>query len=129
MTYNYLQEETKDIIDYIKNELTFTNRLNLLASGKQSGKQQATEELNEKLFNVDSVTGNGSGSYTFNTLQAERNLVGNWEILRTAIDELDPSFDAIHKGAEACDVLVRIYLLPTAIDDAITKLWKKDENS
>ena len=60
MTYNYLQEETKDIIDYIKNELTFTNRLNLLASGKQ----QATEELNEKLFNVDSVTGNGSGSYT-----------------------------------------------------------------
>ena len=125
MTYNYLQEETKDIIDYIKNELTFTNRLNLLASGKQ----QATEELNEKLFNVDSVTGNGSGSYTFNTLQADRNLVGNWEILRTAIDELDPSFDAIHKGTEACDVLVRIYLLPTAIDDAITKLWKKDENS
>lgn len=37
MTYNYLQEETKDIIDYIKNELTFTNRLNLLASGKQGG--------------------------------------------------------------------------------------------
>ena len=62
-------------------------------------------------------------------LTPERNLVGNWEILRTAIDELDPSFDAIHKGAEACDVLVRIYLLPTAIDDAITKLWKKDENS
>lgn len=125
MTYNYLREETKDVIDYIKNELTFTKRLDLLASGKQ----QAAEDLNEKLFNVDSITGNGSGSYTFNTLQAERNLVGNWEILRTAIDELDPSFDAIHKGAEACDVLVRIYLLPTAIDDAITKLWKKDENS
>ena len=33
MTYNYLQEETKDIIDYIKNELTFTNRLNV--SGEQ----------------------------------------------------------------------------------------------
>lgn len=123
MTYNYLQEETKDIIDYIKNELTFTNHLDLLASGKQ----QAAEDLNEKLFNVDSVTGNGSGSYTFNTLQAEKNLIGNWEVLRAAIDELDPCFDAIHKGAEACDILIRIYLLPTAIDNAITKLWKLDK--
>lgn len=125
MTYNYLREETKDVIDYIKNELTFTKRLDLLASGKQ----QAAEDLNEKLFNVDSITGNGSGSYTFNVLQAERNLVGNWEILRAAIDELDSSFDAIYKGPEACDVLIRIYLLPTAIDDAITELWHSDNKT
>ena len=67
MTYNYLREETKDVIDYIKNELTFTKRLDLLASGKQ----QAAEDLNEKLFNVDSITGNGSDSYTFNTGQVQ----------------------------------------------------------
>ena len=124
-TYDYLKQESEDVIDFIQENYTIQEQRRLL----NSKDNDAIESLYERLFNEDCVTGNGSGSYTFNTLQAERNLVGNWDILRTAIDELDPSFDAIHKGAEACDVLVRIYLLPTAIDDAITKLWKKDENS
>lgn len=125
MVYNYLTKETKDIIDYIQNELTFTERLELI--GKE--KEDAANELYEQLVNEDSVTGNASGTYTFNILRAERNLVGNWTVLQSAIEEINPGFDAIKQGAEACDVLVRIYLLPTAIDNAIAKIWELDRKS
>ncbi len=37
------------------------------------------------LFNEDSITGNGSSSYTFNTYKAECNLVGNWSLLKEAL--------------------------------------------
>lgn len=124
MVYSYLKKETKDVIDYIQKELTFTDRLELIGKDKQD----AANDLYEILINEDSVTGNASGTYTFNVLRAERNLVGNWTVLQAAIAELAPDFNAIEKGAEACDVLVRIYLLPTAIDNAITQLWEEDKN-
>lgn len=111
--YDYLSNEVKDVIDYLKdNKVNFTN----------IDQDTIANRLNTQLFNEDSVTGNGSGSYTFNTVKAERNLVGNWELLHAAIAELDPSFNAVDRGAEACDVLVRLYLLPTAISEALKQL-------
>lgn len=117
-TYNYLAQETQDIIDYLKNELTTEEQQQYL----QEDEDDFIDGLNSRLFNEDSVTGNGSGSYTFNTIQAEQNLVGNWELLRGAIEEIAPDFDAINRGAEACDVLIRLYLLPEAIKEAVKRL-------
>lgn len=111
--YDYLSNEVKDVIDYLKeNKVSFTS----------IDHDAIANKLNTRLFNEDSVTGNGSGSYTFNTVKAERNLVGNWELLRAAITELDPSFNVLNRGAEACDVMVRLYLLPTAISEALKQL-------
>ena len=38
-------------------------------------------------FNSDSVTGNGSGSYTFNSWAAEENLCHNMDLLKEALNE------------------------------------------
>lgn len=111
--YNYLSHEVKDVIDYLKE-----NKVNL----NNIGQDVISSRLNAQLLNEDSVTGNGSGSYTFNTVKAERYLVGNWELLRAAIAEIDPSFNMLNRGAEACDVMVRLYLLPTAISEALKQL-------
>lgn len=116
--YNYLDQETQDVINYFKNELSTEEQQQYL----QEDEEDFIDSLNSHLFNEDSVTGNGSGSYTFNTLQAEKNLVGNWELLRTAVEELSPNFNAVTRGAEACDVLIRLYLLPEAIQKALQKL-------
>ena len=119
-TYDYLKQESEDVIDFIQENYTIQEQRRL----RNSKDNDAIESLYERLFNEDCVTGNGSGSYTFNILQAEQNLVGNWTLLQAAIEELSPEFDMLKEGPEACDVLIRIYLLSEAIEEAVTKLRK-----
>ena len=69
------------------------------------------------------MTGNGSGSYTFNTYEAEENLVGNWDLLLEALENFGQAdINPIEKGAEWCDVTIRCYLLPSAIDDVLEEM-------
>lgn len=103
--YNYLKAETDDVIVYIKdNDI--------------DPKTVDPDSLNDLLYDEDSVTGNGSGSYTFNMLQAEQNLVGNWDLLR-ACTRYDPDFDLLKEGPEAADVIIRCVGLGCAIDEAL----------
>lgn len=70
---------------------------------------QSWESAYDDLFCDDSVTGNGSGSYTFSTVQAEENVAG------IIFDEefvgycRDMGWDGVptEKGAEAVDVIAR----------------------
>lgn len=103
--YNYLEAETDDVIEYIK----------------ENDIDPATVDpdwLNDLLYDEDCITGNGSGSYTFNTVQAEQNLVGNWDLLR-ACTGYDPDFDLLKEGPEAADVIIRCVGLGCAIDEAL----------
>ena len=68
------------------------------------------------------MTGNGSGSYTFNTWKAEENLCHNWDLLAEALDELGSKTDILKQGAEALDVTIRCYLLGQAIAEALDEL-------
>lgn len=72
------------------------------------------------MFVDDSVTGNASGSYTFNAWQAEENLCHNMDLLEEACEEFDckPKLD----NAEWCDVTIRCYLLDDAISEVIKSL-------
>lgn len=115
MQYNYLENEVLDVKDYIKD-----NHYSL-----KSDRDCLAEELSETLMLDDTVTGNASGSYTFNTLQAEQNLVGNWNLLQEAVEELAPDINILEKGPEWCDVLVRVYLLDQAIDQTLDDLLIK----
>lgn len=67
--YNYLEAVTSDVLDYIKEEINLDEW-----KGNREGLE---EKLNDELWTVDSVTGNASGSYTFNTWEAEENLAHN----------------------------------------------------
>ena len=80
------------------------------------------EELYDRLWTNDAVTGNGSGSYTFSTYQAEENLCHNMDLLREALEEFGCDISYLEKGAEACDVAIRCYLLGQALSEALEEL-------
>jgi hypothetical protein len=111
--YNYTEAVKEDVLEYIKNEIDFTE-FNTI--------EELQEKLNEDLFTEDSVTGNASGSYTFSTYQAEENIAHNWDVLAEAIEEFGGSENPIEKGVEWCDVTIRCYLLGNAIAEAMEEI-------
>lgn len=111
--YDYLEAVTNDVRDYIGNEINFKDFDSL---------DGLREYLNDKLWTVDSVTGNGSGSYTFNAYEAEENLCHNWDLLEEACNEFGCLDEAISKGPEYCDVTIRCYLLGQAIEAALDEI-------
>lgn len=113
--YNYLEAVTSDVLDYIKEKINLDEW-----KGNREGLE---EKLNDELWTVDSVTGNASGSYTFNTWEAEENLAHNWDLLAEALDEFgQDGTDVLRQGAEAMDVTIRCYLLGQAIAEALDEL-------
>ena len=66
--YNYLETVKEDVKNYIENEVDFLQYNSI---------EDLQEKLYDDLFVEDSVTGNASGSYTFNTYEAEENLCHN----------------------------------------------------
>lgn len=80
------------------------------------------EELYNQLWIDDAVTGNGSGSYTFNRWKAEENLCHNMDLLKEALEEFGCGLSYLEKGAEACDVTIRCYLLARALSEALEEL-------
>lgn len=118
--YNYKDAVLEDVKEYIKENYTDEEiKENLSYSG---AKEKFIEKLNDELWICDSVTGNASGSYTFNTWQAEENLCHNMDLLQEALQEFGCGIDYLEKGAEACDVTIRCYLLYGAISEAIEEL-------
>lgn len=90
------------------------------------GNRDALEEkLNDELFNEDSVTGNASGSYYFNTYSAEMDIAHCWDLLAEALEEFGSDMTAtemLDKGAEWCDVIIRCYLVGEAISSVLDEL-------
>lgn len=79
------------------------------------------DEFYDDLWTVDSVTGNGSGSYYFNSAKA-RNAVSEFiftDEFKDMCDEwcLDVA-KLINDGPEAIDVTIRCYTLDSVRDDA-----------
>lgn len=119
MTLNDYKEQVKnDLLEYAKECYEYD-------------KDITAEQIMEQAWTADSVTGNGSGSYTFNTYEAEKNLSELvWD------DELldifkDFGYDSIplDKGAEAIDVIIRCYLLSEFTDDVQNLIDELNLNS
>lgn len=118
--YNYRESVKEDCINAIKERYT-----------DEELKEIFNNESDDYLFNNcyddfwvdDSITGNGSGSYTFNSYTAGEYLVGNYDLLRDAVREFGcDSVDVLEKGEEWCDVTIRCYLLGECLDEAIKEL-------
>lgn len=111
--YDYRRAVCEDIRNYIKeNGIKVTSET----------REEIEESLREDLWADDSVTGNGSGSYTFNTWKAEEYLFHNLDLLAEACDEFGCSTDVLKDGAEMCDVTIRCYLLPECISSVLDEL-------
>lgn len=117
-TYNYLENVKEDVRNYIEeNKIVVTS----------SNREEVEQELNDTLFVNDNVTGNASGSYTFSTSQAEEYLCHNFELLTEALTELGSYSSGLEKGAEACDVTIRCYLLGQAISEVLNEIEIENE--
>lgn len=112
--YDYREAVKNDVMEYIKNEIDFSEFDTL---------EELEEKLNDELWTVDSVTGNASGSYTFSTYEAEENICHNLDLLGEALVEFGSGADyLITNGAEAADVTIRCYLLGECITAALEEL-------
>lgn len=119
--YNYEKAVLEDILRYIEDnhndlvEITISNQFDI---------DELTEHINDICWTNDIVTGNSSGSYTFNAWEAEENLCHNWYLLSNACNEFgtNPDLD----DPEGMDVLVRCYLVSDVLTDleVIEKLEK-----
>ena len=119
MEYDYREVVKEDVIEQIKDGY----KENSLRLYKEEGRDALEEYLNDELWVDDQVTGNASGSYTFNTWKAEENLCHNMSLLEEACDEFGQDVgEAVKRGAEYCDVTIRCYLLGSAISEAIDEL-------
>lgn len=112
--YDYLEAVKEDVLEYIKNEIDLEEW-----KGNADGLEAM---LNDELWIADSVTGNASGSYTFNTWKAEEYLCHNLDLLEEAANAFDCNADLLRKGAEYCDVTIRCYLLGLAISEVLEEL-------
>ena len=76
MKYNYEENMKEDIKNYILENYE-----------KEEIENLDYNDIYDELFIADSVTGNGSGSYTFNTWEAEENISHNHDLLEEAQEE------------------------------------------
>lgn len=113
MAYDYREAVKNDVLDYINSGIDFEEFDTL---------EELEEHLNEVLFVHDSVTGNASGSYTFNSWEAEENICHNLDLLAEALEEFGGSLDILKDGAEAADVTIRCYLLGQCIAEALEEI-------
>ena len=111
--YNYLEAVKDDVLNYIEENISFQDF---------EDRDELEEHLSYVLWTEDSVTGNASGSYYYNTWKAADALIHNWGLLEEALENFGDDSNPIEKGEEWCDVTIRCYLLPTAISEVLDEI-------
>lgn len=110
MKHDYFEEMKEDIKEYLQNT-----------------DERDFDTLYDDMFVDDSITGNGSGSYTFSTWQAEENIAHNMDLLSEAMEEFGSSPADMQNGAEWCDVTIRCYLLGQVLQEVLEELENEEE--
>lgn len=126
--YNYVDALKEDIKDYIEE-----NDIDIKTLG-DGDRYSAESALNDDLWVEDSVTGNGSGSYTFDREQAKEYLFDSsdgMELLKEAVSEYGIEAETIAEKMmgedwEWFDVTIRCYALYQAISEVFDELWDEE---
>lgn len=119
--YNYLETMVEDIKDYIR------NNAELDRNDLEYDREDLEQKLHDDLWTEDSVTGNASGSYTFNCYQAEIQVCDNMDLLNEMCREFGVEAETIGQKFldeewEWMDVSIRCYLLGQAISEALDEI-------
>ena len=122
MKYYYLEAMTEDVKEYIKDNYTTAEQLTALED-----REEWENTLHDALWIEDSVTGNASGSYTFNRYTAKEYVIENIDILNEAVQEFCIESETVrdkflNEDWEHFDVCIRCYLLLAAISKAIEEM-------
>lgn len=111
--YDYYKNVREDVKQRLNEWLDF-DRIN-----DYSDIDEVISAVYDDFFNSDSVTGNGSGSYTFNSWAAEENLCHNMDLLKEALNEFGGELNDYIDSAEACDVTIRCYVLGQLVGEVV----------
>ena len=113
--YDYREAMTEDVKEWIKQNIDLTEWT--------EDREGLEQQLNDDLWTEDSITGNASGSYYYNSYKAEESIAHNWNLLNEALDEFEQNnINVIKKGAEWADVIIRCYLLGFVISDVLDEM-------
>lgn len=120
--YDYRQSILEDVIEYIRDEVD---------ASEYEDRDALEVSLNDDLWTVDSVTGNGSGSYTFDRAKAREYVTGNLDLVQEmagdfCIDHADLGKHFMEDDWEFFDVSIRCWLLSWAIGYALDWLESDD---
>ena len=110
MKYDYREAMREDV----KNALEEMD-----TTGKTEG------DIYDELWIDDSVTGNASGSYTFNSFKAREYVAGNEDLLAEALEEFgagDSEYKKALTDPEYADVTIRCYLLAEVLSEVLSEV-------
>lgn len=112
--YDYRKAVLDDVRNYIAEEID--------TAEWRGRRNELEEELNDELWTDDSVTGNASGSYWFNTWKAEESLCHNLDLLEEACFCFGCHSEEYLTSPESADVTIRCYLLGECIAEALDEI-------
>lgn len=120
MAYDYREAMKDDIVQYIEENINLD---------EYEDNDELYEALDEDLWVADSVTGNGSGSYTFNREEAKKYVVDNMDLVGEMIEEFDIDTKTIgekfkEQDWEYFDVSIRCYLLGEVLGEVLEELGR-----
>lgn len=121
MAYNYFEAVKDDVKQAIEDNYNVAD---------YPDRDEFEQTLNDDLWVDDSVTGNGSGSYTFNRDQAKEYLFDSNDglnLLREAVSDFGIDAETVvdhfmSEDWEWFDVTIRCYVLGQAIGEALDEI-------
>lgn len=120
MAYDYREAMKDDIREWIKDNYEYIED----SVDDYKNAEEVCEFLNDELWTEDAVTGNASGSYTFNAKQAKEYVLANIDLAGKAMEEFGYTAEAfgekiLDEAWEWLDVTIRCYLLGEVIADVV----------
>lgn len=121
---NYLNETIANVKEYIEYNMDLEHDI---ITRQFEDRDEIEEYLNDTLFIDDSVTGNASGSYTFNREEAKNYVLADIDTVREALQEFGTDAGTIaekflDEDWEYFDVIARCYILGQAIAEVLDEL-------
>lgn len=111
--YNYFEAVKADVRDCLRD----------YEREEDEGLDAYRERLYDDFWTDDAVTGNGSGSYTFNSAKARKYVLAGIEQVAEACQEFGVNLGELIEAGEweRLDVTTRCYYLRQAIDAVVTE--------
>ena len=127
MAYDYREAMTDDIKQYIDENVTIDDNGYTYNGEVYEDGQELYDALTDDLWVDDSVTGNGSGSYTMNREEAKGYVVDNMELVSDVMNEFGIESDYVGKRLldqdwEYFDVSIRCYLLGEILGEVLSEM-------
>lgn len=128
---NYLKETIENVKEYIEYNMDLENDI---LTGEFEDRDAIEEYLNDTLWTADEVTGNASGSYTFNREEAKEKVLADIDTVREALHEFGTDAGTIaerflDEDWEYFDVTARCYILGQAIAEALDEIEEDIEKA